>query len=72
MRLSMTYKAYAKSSKEKTDNIITFTHFEEGNLLSGTREDAESNGESIVISDNNSFILPLLSLEESKCVGFWR
>ena len=46
MRLSVTYTTYAKSSKEQTGNIITFAHFEEGNLLSETREDAESGDES--------------------------
>ena len=34
MRPSVSYMPYATSSKEKTVNIITFSHFEEGGLLS--------------------------------------
>ena len=34
MRQVVTYTPYATSSKEKTDDIITFTQFEEGNILS--------------------------------------
>ena len=40
MRLSMTYTLYDKYSQKKTRNIITFTQFEEGGLLSETRDDA--------------------------------
>ena len=47
MRLSVTYTPYATSSREKTGDIITFTHFEEGNLLSVTREDAESDEKAV-------------------------
>ena len=54
---SVTYTPYATSSKEQTGNIITFTQFEEGNLLSETYEDAESDDK----SDNNSIIPPLIS-----------
>ena len=42
MRLAVKYTPYAKSSKEQTGNVITFAHFEEGNLLTETRNDAES------------------------------
>ena len=41
MRLAVLYTPYATSLKEKTGNIITFTQFEEGRLLSGPCEDAE-------------------------------
>ena len=34
MRLTVTYTLYATSSKEQTDDIITFTQFDEGGLLS--------------------------------------
>ena len=34
MQMDVTYIAYATSSKEKTGDIITFTQFEEVNLLS--------------------------------------
>ena len=57
MRLSATYSHYATSSKKQTGNITTFTQFEEGNLLSETCEDAESNDE----SDYGSIMPPLLS-----------
>ena len=33
MRLAVSYIPYAISSKEKTVDVITFTHFEDGNLL---------------------------------------
>ena len=42
MHPDVSYIACATSSKEKTGDIITFTHFEEGNLLSETRNNAES------------------------------
>ena len=32
MRPAVTYTPYAKSSKEQTSNVITSTHFEEGNI----------------------------------------
>ena len=32
MRPAVSYTPYATSSKEKTGDIITFTHFEEGDL----------------------------------------
>ena len=52
-------------SEGETVNIITFAQFEEGNLLSGTLEDVESNDKSVDKSDENSIIPPLLSLEET-------
>ena len=48
------------SSREQTGNIITSVQFEEGGLLSETRNDAESGDE----SDEDSIILPLLSKKE--------
>ena len=45
MRSAVTYTPYATSSKEQTGNVITFTKFEEGGLLTETRNDAESGDE---------------------------
>ena len=42
MRPAVTYTPYATSSKEQTGNIITFAQFEEGDILTETRNDAES------------------------------
>ena len=36
MCLAVSYKHYATYSREQTGNIIMFTQFEEGNLLSET------------------------------------
>ena len=41
MSPTVTYTPYAKSSKEQTDNVITFAQFEEGNLLTETRNDTD-------------------------------
>ena len=48
MRPPVSYTPYGVSSREKTSDIITFPHFEEGgllsetqNLLSETRNDTE-------------------------------
>ena len=46
MRLTVTYTPYATSSKEQTGDVITFAQFEEGNLLTETRDDTESGDES--------------------------
>ena len=40
MRLALSYSLSATSSKVKNGNLITFVQFEEGNLLSETRDDA--------------------------------
>ena len=61
MRPSVTYTPYAESSKEQTGDIITFAQFEEGNLLSGTREDAESDDESSDKYDDDSIMPQLIS-----------
>ena len=59
-RPSVRYKPCATSSREQTVNIITFTQFEDGNLLSETRNDAECSDK----SDDYSIMPPLLSEEE--------
>ena len=43
---AVTYTPYATSSKEQTGDVITFAQFEEGDLLSETRNDTESNDKS--------------------------
>ena len=57
MRPTVTYTLYAKSSKEKTGDVITFAQFEEGNLLTETRNDTESGYEygskSIMMSEKD-------------------
>ena len=57
---AVSYIPYDKSSREKTGNIITFAHFEEGNVLSETRDDTES-GKNY---DDDSTLPPLISEEE--------
>ena len=42
MRLDVTYTPCAKSLIEQTGNIITFAKFEDGNISTKTRNDAES------------------------------
>ena len=59
MRPSVTYTPCATSYREQTGNIITFAHFEEGGLLSETRNYVESGDE----SDANSIMPPLLNEE---------
>ena len=46
MRPAVTYTLYATSLKEQTCDVITFAQFEEGNILTETRKDAESGDES--------------------------
>ena len=46
MRPAVTYTLYAASSKEQTGDVITFAQFEEGNILTETRNDAESGDKS--------------------------
>ena len=57
MRPAVTYTPCATSPKEQTGDIITFTQFEEGDLLSETRDNSESGDE----SDDNSIMPPLIS-----------
>ena len=42
MRPEVTYTPCATSSREQTGDIITFAEFEEGNILTKTRNNAES------------------------------
>ena len=53
MHPAVTYTPYGTSSREQNGNIITFAQFEEGNILTKTRNDAESGDE----SDNKSIII---------------
>ena len=57
MRMEVTYTSYATSSKEQTGDVITFEKFEEGNILTETRNYAEScdesNNESIMMSEQD-------------------
>ena len=46
VRPIVTYTPYATSSKEQTGNVITFAQFEEGNLISETRNYTESDDKS--------------------------
>ena len=59
MRLYATYTPCAISSREQTGNIITFAQFEEGDILTKTRNNAESGDK----SDDDSIIPPLMSEE---------
>ena len=60
MRPAVSYMTITISSRQQTGNIITFTKFEERNLLSENRENAESGDK----SDENSIMPPLISKEE--------
>ena len=66
LHLYVLYTTYATSSKEKTGDIITFTHFEEGDLWSDTRDNAESVDE----SDDNSIVPPLIIKEEIDAIYY--
>ena len=55
----VTYTPCDTSSREQTGDIIIFAQFEEGDILSETRHDAESGDK----SDDNPIIPPLLSEE---------
>ena len=59
MRPAVTYTPHATSSKEQTGDVITFTQFEEGNILTETRNDAESGDE----SDNESIMMSEQDME---------
>ena len=54
---TVTYTPYTRSLKEQTGDIITFTQFEDRNILTETRNDAESgeesDNESIMMSEQN-------------------
>ena len=53
MRPEVMYTPYATYSIEKTGDVITFTQFEEGNILTETCNNAESGDE----SDNESIMM---------------
>ena len=57
MRREVTYTPDAMSQKEQTGDVITFTQFEEGNILTETSNDAEigdkSDNESIMMSEQD-------------------
>ena len=59
MRLEVTYTPYATSSKEQTGDVITFTQFEEGNIWTETRNNAENCDE----SDNKSIMMSEQDME---------
>ena len=46
MRPEVTYTPYATSLKEQTGDVITFSQFEEGDILTETRNDTESGDKS--------------------------
>ena len=54
---TVTYTPYTMSYKEQTGDVITFTQFEEGNLITETRNNTESgdesNSESIMTSEKD-------------------
>ena len=60
MQPAVSYITYDTSSREKTGYITTFTQFEEGNLLSNTRDDTEIGNR----YDDDSTLPPLISEEE--------
>ena len=59
MRPAVTYTPYAMSSKGKTGDVITFAHFEEGGLLTETRNATESGDE----SDSKSIMMSEQDME---------
>ena len=59
MHPAVTYTPYATSSREKTGDVITFAQFEEGNILTENRNDAESGDE----SDNESIMMSEQDME---------
>ena len=50
---AVTYTLYVTSLKEQTGDVTTFAQFEEGNILTETRNDAESGDK----SDSESLIM---------------
>ena len=63
MRPAVTYTFCVTSSKEQTGNIITFAQFEEGNILTKIRNNAE-------INDDDSIIPPLMSKEDMYAMDY--
>ena len=60
MRPEVTYTPYATSLREQTGNVITFAHFEEGNILTETFNGVE-NGDK---SDNESIMMSEQDMED--------
>ena len=61
IRPYVSYTTYATTMKEQTSYIIMFVQFEEWNLSSETRDDAESGEE----SDDDSIMPQLIRKEET-------
>ena len=61
--MDVTYTPCAASSREKTDYIIKLTQFEEGNIWTKTRNNAE-------INDDDSIMPPLLIEEDMDATDF--
>ena len=59
MRPTVTYTPHAMSSREKTGDVIMFTQFEEGNLITETCNDTESDDE----SDSKSIMMSEKDME---------
>ena len=53
IRPAVTYTLYATSLKEQTGNVVMFAQFEDGNILTENRNDAEIGDE----SDNKSIMM---------------
>ena len=59
MRPAVTYTPYGTSSKEQTSDVITFAQFEQGNILTETRNDTENGDE----SDSKSLMMNKQDME---------
>ena len=59
MSLAVTYTPCATSLRDQNSDKIMFAPFEEGNILTKTRNDAESGDES-----NDDSIMPILLIKE--------
>ena len=59
MRPAVTYTPYGTSLKEQTGDVIAFAQFEEGNILTKTRSNAESGDK----SDNKSIMISEKDME---------
>ena len=66
IRLSVSYTSYTTSSGKQTGDIITFTQFEEGDLLSENRDDTESGNK----YDDDSAMPQLISKAEMDAMDF--
>ena len=64
MRPAVMYTPFATSLRHQNCNIINFKQFEEENILTKTRNNAESSDE----SDEDSIMLPLIREEEMEAM----